>query len=71
MLCHKGDHVVTFEKLVTDIHSALSQTDRERLVAFTALEVDADVFGIPGLETLPAIRWKRKNLETLRQKDAR
>ncbi len=66
-----NDHVVTFEKLVTDIHSALSQTDRERLVAFTALEADADVFGIPGLEMLPAIRWKRKNLETLRQKDAR
>ena len=50
---------------------ALPREDRERLVAFTALEADADVFGLPGLEKLPAIIWKRRNLETLRRKDAR
>ncbi|MBR4617582.1 MAG: nucleotidyl transferase AbiEii/AbiGii toxin family protein [Kiritimatiellae bacterium] len=65
------EHVATFQRLVADIDAALTSEDRERLVAFTALEADADVFGIPGLETLPAIRWKRRNLETLRQKDAR
>ena len=64
------DHIATFNKLVADIHASLTSEDRERLVAFTALEVDADVFGIPGLERLPAIRWKRRNLETLRDKDA-
>ena len=32
-------------------------------------KVDADVFGIPGLGRLPAIRWKRHNLETLRKED--
>ena len=50
---------------------ALPREDRERLVAFTALEADADVFGISGLEKLPAIIWKRRNLETLRRRDAK
>ena len=65
------EHVATFRRLVADINAALTREDRERLVAFTALEADADVFGIPGLEKLPAVVWKRKNLETLRRKDAR
>ena len=29
----------------------------------------ADIFGIPGLEKLQAIQWKRKNLATLRARD--
>lgn len=65
------EHVATFRRLVADINASLTREDRERLVAFTALEVDADVFGIPGLEKLPAVIWKRMNLETLRQRDAR
>ena len=65
------EHVATFRRLVADINDSLTREDRERLVAFTALEVDADVFGIPGLEKLPAVIWKRMNLETLRQRDAR
>jgi predicted nucleotidyltransferase component of viral defense system len=65
------EHVATFRKLVADINASLTPEERERLVAFTALEADADVFGIPGLERLPAIQWKRKNLETLRRSDAR
>ena len=58
-------------RLVADINASLAREDRERLVAFTALEADADVFGIPGLDKLPAIIWKRRNLETLRRKDAK
>ena len=49
------EHVATFRRLVADINTSLTREDRERLVAFTALEADADVFGIPGLEKLPAI----------------
>lgn len=63
------EHIATFERLVSEINASLSFRDREHLVAFTALEVDADVFGIPGLERLPTIRWKRRNLEVLRQSD--
>lgn len=65
------DHVATFRRLVADINASLAREDRERLVAFTALEADADVFGILGLEKLPSIIWKRRNLETLCRKDAR
>ena len=64
------EHVAMFRRLVADINASLTREDRERLIAFTALEADADVFGIPGLEKLPAIIWKRKNLETLRIRDA-
>ena len=53
------------------VNAALTREDRERLVAFTALEAEANVFGIPGLEKLPAIIWKRRNLEMLRRKDAK
>jgi len=63
------EHVATFKRLVADIASTLTHEDREQLLAFTALEVDADAFGIPGLESLPAIQWKRRNLETLRAHD--
>ena len=63
------EHEATFQRLVAEVTAMLTPEDRERLVAFTALEADADVFGIPGLERLPAIQWKRKNLETLRMRD--
>ncbi len=65
------EHQITLKQLVTEITETLTQTDCERLVAFTALEADADVFEIPGLTQLPAIQWKRKNLEALRAHDPR
>ena len=65
------EHQATFARLVKDIAASLTPEDREHLVAFMALEADADIFGIPGLEQLPAIRWKRMNLKILRKKDAR
>ena len=65
------EHVATFRRLVAGINASLTREDRERLIAFTALEAGADVFGIPGLEKLPAIIWKRRNLETLRRTDAK
>ena len=63
------EHEATFKRLVGEIAEALTPEDRGRLVAFTALEADADIFGIPGLEKLPAIQWKRRNLETLKTRN--
>lgn len=63
------EHEATFQRLVEEIGKLLTPADRRRLVAFTALEADADVFGIPGLEKLPSIQWKRRNLEILRTRD--
>ena len=65
------EHEATFRRLVAEIGDALAPEDRKRLVAFTALEADADVFGIPGLEKLPAIQWKQKNLAALRTNNPR
>lgn len=66
-----AEHQTVFMRLVGEIAEALTPQDRRRLVAFTALEADADIFGIPGLEKLPAIQWKRRNLETLRDRNPR
>lgn len=63
------EHLATFRRLVGEIGEALTPEDRRRLVTFTALEAEADVFGIPGLEKLPAVQWKRRNLEALRARD--
>ena len=63
------EHEAAFRRLVGEIGETLTAEDWARLVAFTALEAGAEVFGIPGLERLPAIQWKRKNLETLRERD--
>lgn len=65
------EHEATFKRLVGEIAEALTPEDRGRLLAFTALEADADIFGIPGLEKLPAIQWKRRNLETLKTRNPR
>lgn len=64
-----AEHEAAFRRLAGEILGALTPEDRERLVAFTALEAEADIFGIPGLEKLPAIQWKRRNLETLHTRD--
>lgn len=63
------EHEATFRRLVGEIGKMFTPEDRRRLVAFTALEADADVFGIPGLAKLPSIQWKRRNLEILRMHD--
>lgn len=64
-----ANHEAAFKRLAGEILDVLTPDDRERLVAFTALEADADVFGIQGLEKLPAIQWKHRNLETLRSRN--
>lgn len=63
------EHTATFRRLVAEVAAALTPEDRRGLVAFTALEAEADALGIPGLSKLPAIQWKRRNLETLRSRD--
>ena len=65
------EHVETFDRLVAEINATLTAKDRAHLLAFTALEADADVFGIPGLAELPSIKWKRRNLEALRAQNGR
>ncbi len=56
---------LTFEQLVREIHGALTDTDRHFLVSFKNGEADWSSFPIPEAERLPAIQWKKLNLNRM------
>ena len=60
------EHCATFERLRGEILSMLTDEDRRHLLDFVSLAGDPSDFGIPHLAELPAIVWKRSNLEKLR-----
>ena len=41
--------------------------DKQRLLDFVSLSGEENAWGIPHFGDLPAIRWKRRNLESLRK----
>ena len=47
----------------------MTDDDRQHLLDFISLKGSSDDFGIPNLSALPAIAWKRKNLETFRRQN--
>ena len=61
------DHKDTFVRLHEELLGSLTNDDKHHLLDFVSLQGHPDDFGIPHLAELPAIIWKRKNLETLRQ----
>jgi len=60
-------HKETFYKLVEEIHNSLSQKDKEFLLSFVKLEHSWKDIDIKNIHRLPAIQWKIKNLEKLRE----
>ena len=60
-------HIATFERLRKDVLALFSADDKSRLLDFVSLTGNLDDFGIPHLSELPAINWKRHNLESLRK----
>lgn len=63
------EHVETWKRLQADVLSALTDSDRRNMLDFVALSGSPDCFGMPSLHSLPAIVWKRRNLELLKLKD--
>ena len=61
------EHKDTFARLHEELLGSLTNDDKQHLLDFVSLQGQPDDFGIPHLAELPAIIWKRKNLETLRQ----
>lgn len=61
------EHVAMFKRLRDDVRRLFSDGDKARLLDFVSLNGDLAEFGIPHLAELPAIVWKRHNLEALRK----
>lgn len=59
----------TRERLFAELPSGLDDAERRFLVFMHRLEPDWALLGLPGIENLPAITWKLKNLEILKAKN--
>jgi predicted nucleotidyltransferase component of viral defense system len=59
----------TRERLFAELPASLDDTERNFLRSVHRLDPDWNLLGIPGIEALPAIRWKIVNLEILKKKN--
>ena len=64
-----AEHCETFHRLRQELAAAMTNDDRQHLLDFISLQGSPDDFEIPSLSALPAIAWKRKNLEALRRQN--
>ena len=64
-----AEHQATLARLKRDVLALFDDADRQRLLEFVSLSDGVGAFGIPNFDELPAIRWKRRNLELLRKSD--
>jgi predicted nucleotidyltransferase component of viral defense system len=55
------------ERLVTDLHRDLDETERRFLLSFVNLTPEWALLDVPHAADLPALRWKISNLERLRK----
>lgn len=62
-------HRTTLERLTADVKDLFDDGDKQRLLDFVSLSGEENAWGIPHFDELPAIRWKRRNLESLRKSD--
>ena len=56
----------TRDRMMSDLQSGLGAAERRFPLGLVGGEPMLEGLGIPDLEALPAIRWKRRNLEALR-----
>ena len=61
------EHKATLARLAKDVLALFDGEDRRRLLDFVSLSDGPGAFGIPNFDDLPAIRWKRRNLELLKK----
>ncbi len=59
------DFVATRDRLVKEVNSSLSDKDRSFLLSFKRGKPDWDLFPVPGLIEMPAVRWKLMNIQNL------
>lgn len=57
--------LVAREQLVDQIHSALSDSEKEFLLTFKSCKPDWSLLGVDNVDQLPAVKWKLRNLEAM------
>ena len=62
-----NEHLATLVRLMADVKGLFDDGDKQRLLDFVSLSGEENAWGIPHFDELPAIRWKRRNLESLRK----
>jgi len=65
------DLEATREALLRDLHSALRDQEKELLLSLKRGEPRWDLFPITALPKLPAVKWKLRNIEKLKQNSAK
>lgn len=53
------------EQLIYLIHSGLTDDEKRFLISFKSIAPDWAIFGLEGVDKLPAVRWKLENLEKM------
>ena len=53
----------TRENLIDDIRNKMPLTHKQFLVSFYLRDPDWSLLSLEGIESLPAVRWREKNLD--------
>lgn len=59
------DLVAVREALIADIVGGMSAPHRQFMLQFERGEPDWDLLGLPAIGDLPAVRWRRRNLDKI------
>ena len=62
------DLIETRETMIAMIQKILTENDKKFLLSFKSLNPEWSYLGIPGVENLPAVKWKLLNLEKVNNK---
>ncbi len=52
-------------QLIEVVNSGLTENERKFLLSFKQKKPNWDLLGLPGVEDLPAVKWKQQNLEKM------
>jgi predicted nucleotidyltransferase component of viral defense system len=55
----------TRERLFTELPAALDASERKFLLSMKKGEPDWEILGLPGIQNLPSLQWKLRNIEKL------
>lgn len=61
------EHQAVLTRLMRDVCALFDDGDRQRLLEFVSLSGVDNPWNIPHFDELPAIRWKRRNLDSLKK----
>jgi hypothetical protein len=64
-LVSKGKLEEALRQLIEIVNSSLTENERKFLISFKQKKPRWELLGLPGVEELPAVKWKQQNLESM------